>query len=583
VLVSTARRGGWPVVAVNGVVAATVLVLVAVLALVVKPPAPPGIAAFAPQAAKPITKAPQDQSAQFGAGAGQCADGQVCTGPSGRPSPTTPSLGPNGSASLPPLTGAAPAGLQCFEWPDGSVTQTFDPQSPPCISRWDDSRGNGGATSPGVSGSEIRVALPVAKATSNWPTLQPIVDFFNSRFQLYGRKITIVPVHSQQDDQTTSGGWNDPQAQRADAAGISQQRVFASFDFIDPISENWSLPVFLDTLAKHKIVSINGGETTPFDTAAGLAKRAPYAWSYHPTIDQLMKVVATMTCRQLAGKVAQHAPDPALRSKTRKFAVFIPGEERAGGPIPGLSSMLGILDACGIHDPKVVSWQSGRTASTALAASFQQLSRDGVTSVIFFPFGANGTTSSPLVVAQEVGFRPEWVIVGWNNYNTAFMLNDPSTETSGAFGVGIWNKHLQVGAEPWSQAAVAGGGNSSTAALTDGRAFYQEMLLLASGVQMAGPHLTPESFAQGLRSTTFPNPGGGTAPFYQGTADFADGDPVLVSDFNAFWLDTRTSGKEVETSPGINESKAMCEVGLGTRWTESSWPRVDRYYQGPCR
>jgi hypothetical protein len=575
-------RGGWPVVAVNGSVAGLVLVLVAVLALVVKPPAPPGIAAFAPQAAKPITKAPQNQSAQFGNGQGQCAVGQVCVGPSAKPSVTATAL-PSAAASLPPLTGAAPAGLQCFEWPDGSVTQTFDPQSPPCVSRWDDSKGNGGATSPGVSGSEIRVALPVNGSTPSWPSLKPIVDVLNTRFQFYGRHITIVPFHSTQADQNTTGPWNDPEAQRADAAQISQLHVFATTDFLDPIGESWTLPVFLDAMAKHKIISVSGGEVTPFDTAAGLAKRAPYAWSYYQTIDQLMTNVATMACHQLAGRPAQHSPDPTLRQKPRKFAVFIPSDEKMGGPMPGLSSLLRILDGCGIHSPKVVRWESGRTSGAALAASFQQLQRDGVNSVFFFPFGGNGGAGSPLITAQQLNWYPEWVVIGWNNYNTAFMLNDPRTETAGAFGVGTWNKQPQLADEMWAQSAMAGGGDSSTLVQPDGRAFYQEMLLLASGIQMAGPHLTPQSFAAGLHSTTFPNPGAGIAPFYQGTVGFPGNETVMVSDYTAFWLDTRTTGQEVSSSNGVNESKAMCEVGLGARWIEENWPRVDRYYEGPCR
>src|SRR4051812_13036236 len=92
------RRGQWPVVAMNAIVAVTVLALVAVLALVVKPPAPPGIAAFAPQATKPITKAPLGQAAESGEGEGQCAAGQVCAGPSASPSPSPsalPSVGPS--------------------------------------------------------------------------------------------------------------------------------------------------------------------------------------------------------------------------------------------------------------------------------------------------------------------------------------------------------------------------------------------------------------------------------------------------------------------------------------------------------
>src|SRR5687767_10880166 len=226
-----ARRGNWPVVAVNAVVAVTVLALVAVLALVVKPPAPPGIAAFAPQAAKPITKAPLGQSAELGTGEGQCADGQVCTGPSTSPAPSAsalPSVGP----SLPSEARGVPSALQCYTWPDGTVTQTFDPQSPPCIASWDDTKGNGGVTSPGVTATEIQVALPTA-SVSSWPTVSPIVDFFNTRFQLYGRKIRIVPFPSQQAEKQSQGTFNDPTAQRADASAISQLKVFATTDFVD--------------------------------------------------------------------------------------------------------------------------------------------------------------------------------------------------------------------------------------------------------------------------------------------------------------------------------------------------------------
>src|SRR5688572_21324032 len=181
----TSRRSQLPVVAVNAVIAVTVLALVAVLALVVKPPAPPGIAAFAPQASKPITKAPLGQSAQSGEGAGECAEGQVCTGPSSSPSASATSVLPSTGPSLPPMTRGVPSALQCYTWPSGAVTQTFDPQSPPCIATWDDRKGNGGATSPGVTATEVRVAFPMHSnaSWSTWPRLQPIVDFFNTRFQ----------------------------------------------------------------------------------------------------------------------------------------------------------------------------------------------------------------------------------------------------------------------------------------------------------------------------------------------------------------------------------------------------------------
>ena len=579
------RRGSWAVVTLNGVAAATVLVLVAVLALVVKPPAPPGISAFAPQAKKPITRAPNAQSARSGEGAGACGTGQVCAAPSptrsGGPSAPSASAGPSPTA----LRGAVPPGLQCYEWPDGSVTQTFDPQSPPCVSRWDDSKGNGGATAAGVSGQEIRVALPVATSQSTWPALQPIVDFFNSRFQLYCRKITIVPVASQQADGNLTGKANDPALQRADASQIAGQKVFATLDFLDPIGQSATLPVFLDAMQRAKIISVNGGEISPFDTAAGLARRGPFAWSYYPTIDRLLQSTANMVCHQLVGRPASHSTNAAMRAKTRKFAIVLPTDERIGGPLPGLSALLATLNACGVRNPAVVRHASGNDNVVANTAQMQQLQRDGVTSLVFLPWGGNGTQNSALLQAQQVDFYPEWVVMGVYNYNTAYMLRDPASETGAAFGVGIWNKQPQVALEPWNQAVVAAGGNTTTSGSTvTGRTFYQELLLLASGIQMAGPNLTPDSFDRALRGTDFPNPGAGTAPFFQGTVGFGGPDPVMVQDYTAFWLDTRTRGNDVTTSRADNEERAFCMVGRGLRWDADHWPSQDRFYEpGVCR
>ena len=578
------RRGAWSVTALNGIVAAVVLILVAVLALVVKPPAPPGIAAFAPQANKPITKAPTNQSAQFGNGAGQCGAGQVCTGPSAKAAASSRGAArPLPTVSPPALTGALPPGLQCYQWPDGAITQTFDPQSPPCISRWDDAKGNGGATSMGVTGTEIKVALPVATANSTWPSLQPIVDFFNTRFQLYGRKIKIVPVPSQQSDGNLSGKWNDPQLQRADAAQIAAAKPFATLDFLDPIEETGTLPVFLDAMAKAKVVSVNGGEVVPFDTEAGLAKRAPYAWSYYPTIKAVLRNVAAMTCRQLVGKPAIHATDPSYHGKTRKFVVWIPNDQKLGGPLPGLDDLVTSMKVCGAKDLKVVREPTGQDHAAQIASAMVDLKNNGVTSVIFYPHGGNGSPGAPLTTASQVNYHPEWIVIGWSNYNAAFMLNDPASETAGAFGVGAWNKQpVGYALEPWAQAVAAAGGDSSTYGNPDARTLYQELLLLASGIQMAGPHLTPDSFAQALHTTVFPNPGAGTDPYFQARVGFAGDDAVMTDDFTAFWLDSRTTGQQVENA-GTNEGLAFCAVGRGLRWDPDTWPSTDSYYQGACR
>lgn len=581
------RRGSWTVTTLNGVVAFTVLILVAVLALVVKPPAPPGIAAFAPQANKPITEAPNSQSAQFGSGAGQCGAGQVCTRPS-----VTPKASPGAVAKAvvppPALTGPLPPGLQCYQWPDGSITQTSDPQSPPCISRWDDSHGNGGATAQGVTGNLINVALPVTNSGSSWPALQPLVDYFNTRYQFYGRKIKVYPVHSQQSDQTTQGPWNDPTAQKADASAIAASKPFAAFDFLDPTSESGALPEYLNGLTKAHVISVSGGAVTPLETVAAMQKQAPYAWSYYPTTDELMRQVATVVCRQLVGKLAVHAPEADLQKKTRKFAFFLPTDTDLGGSMPGLNDALNILDGCGVHNPTVIRQTIGGAKNANEVANTRvemtNLKHAGVTSVIFLPFGGNGSPGSPLEVAQGAGYQPEWVLVANYFYNAAFMLNDPSNETAGAFGVGAWNKFTDLALEPWSQAAAAQGATSTLGTLVNARTFYQELGLLAAGIQMAGPHLTPQTFAAALHRTTFPNPGAGAQPFYQGTVGFPGTSPIMIDDYTEIWLDTNTSGQNVQSSPASNEKQAFCEVALGRRWNADSWPTTDGFYQpGVCR
>ena len=90
--------------------------------------------------------------------------------------------------------------------------------------------------------------------------------------------------------------------------------------------------------------------------------------------------------------------------------------------------------------------------------------------------------------------------------------------------------------------AYLDGGGDPAAVIQHARAFYNELLILAAGIQLAGPNLTPETFAQGLASTTFPNPGAAGAPFFQATVGFdpaalAGGrDPVLGAALA--WIDS---------------------------------------------
>jgi hypothetical protein len=235
----------------------------------------------------------------------------------------------------------------------------------------------------------------------------------------------------------------------------------------------------------------------------------------------------------------------------------------------------------------VIRFDHDQQKAAAMAATVSQLQREGVTSVLYFPFTGPQYPNMPMQSASQIGYSPEWVLIGWQKYLSDFQLYGPPNQTAHAFGVGVWNKMPDLSLEPWYQAFHAAGGSDSVARgglIGDGRAFYQELMVLASGIQTAGPGLTPETFAEGLHSTTYPNPGAAGPPFFQGTVGFAS-DTTMVDDFQEFWLDSRITGPQVVTdkSEGGNTSRASCYVALGRRFALDTWPRTDGFYRGVCR
>lgn len=582
VAIAASRGRARPlIVVINGAVALVVVALVAAVALVVRPPAPPGIAEFAPQAAKPISKAPPGLQSKFGAGAG-CAGGQHCVG-HGRSVAVHHAKASIGSAQ----TSGVPSALQCVTWPDGAVTQTFDPQSPPCVASWADAaRGNGGATAPGVSSTTIRVALPEPSSASDYKSLLPLQNFFNSHYELYGRHLQLVPYNSQQDD---AGFYvSEPTAQHADALQAAGQHVFAALDFTADNQGIQTLAAYADTLADRHVLTMSGGEAPPELTTSGMARRAPYEWTYEPTTSDLLANVGDLACRQLVGRDATYAPNYA--SKKRSFAIVLPENSYTGGQLPGVSELLSMLSGCGAGKVPVAYYNANNTnggADGAFQESLVQFKSRGVTSLLFYPYWYPQNSNAPQVEATAISYQPEWVAMGWFYLVAAGLTTGSTVQVQHTFGVAEWNKLTQLGDEPWYQAYLAGGGSTDVAGtLTDADGVYRELQMLAAGIQMAGSRLTASSFASGMATTTFPNPGAATAPAYQATVGFSHNSHTMIDDYAGFWFSAQSSGaksfQELETQSG-NTWDQFCYVDRGSRWAGSTWPSHDGFKQGACR
>jgi hypothetical protein len=109
---------------------------------------------------------------------------------------------------------------------------------------------------------------------------------------------------------------------------------------------------------------------------------------------------------------------------------------------------------------------------------------------------------------------------------------------------------------------------------------YKPLLLLASGIQMAGPRLTPQAFEQALQRTTFPYPV--VDPTKSGNVGF-HGDHSMTDDAAEFWWSETGVEPVGIQSPG--GTGTLCYVRSAARVVPNTgtWPTDgDPFFQAPC-
>ena len=503
-------RQGRLVILLNGAVGLAVIAVVASLSLSHRDVSTPGQAELAP------------------AGTRSLHDLDASQAPVVRPTPVRAA-----PERLAPPAGARglPHQLACYGWPDGSVTQTFDPQSPACVPGRDVARGNGGATAVGVTPTAVRVGVPRAQLSA----YRGYAAFFGSHFQLYGRAIQVVPL-----DETDL---SSPEGQQAVAEEASQQQVFAVL--VDPPGTAGPAAVpaqLLDVAARRRLVTVLTGSSQVSSTS--LAALSPYAWSYAAGLDRLQQAAGALACELLAGRKASHAA--SLSGHARRFGLLLPDAARAGGSDLDSGPVEEALDGC--HSTAKVE-RVDATSPFDVSAALLRFKREGVTSVL--PYLTARTVSRvAMPAAEQLGFHPEWVLTGVDDApDEADWRHAPAAQTAGLFGLASWSPPRASGARPAAAAAVGGAVDEAA---------YHALLVLASGLQLAGPALTPESFASELTDASFPDPG---TTSFAASVGFDDGDHAMVDDVALAWWRPSTA--------------RLCLVGGGTRWGFTSPPSTD--------
>jgi hypothetical protein len=422
---------------------------------------------------------------------------------------------------------------------------------------------NGGATATGLTRDEIRVAVPEYKDFKD--AFDTLTAFFNRRFEFYGRQIRLVDVGTS----VESGELPD---MRATAVRVAEElHAFASLSW-DNQGLVLDAAAYYDELARRGVISVD--HSGVIRSTASMERSRPYQWSFGPTLDELLESLQEMACKSLVGKPANHG-GPAVVARTRQFGILVNTAQDA--PPANVAPLQRALERCGSGPIKRADFKT-REDLQAAEADFQV---SGVTSIIC-PCNVG---FEPMAVASSTGYEPEWITTGIfvEGFEFLYRAFSPPEQVSHLFGLGAANK-INTKADRPSYWAMHEQHPETTQSLSQWNAIYEQMLLLASGIQTAGPHLTAESFEHGLFSTRFPNPGAAAAPYWQATIKLAPGDHTMIDDLPLVWWSDQAHGYDDsagETSPYDSRAGGFCYVDRGARWSRGKWPAREHPFFDP--
>lgn len=531
---------------VHAAVLLTALLLMAVFVRSIRGDAPPAIAEIAPQAVQQvIEEAPPKQAVLEGDAEGEGpGPGEGAGGGTG---------GGGGTGEIPENPEASADGidlasvLKCVGDPPRQIE---DPQSPPCVPFWKGD--NGGATSLGVTADEIVVAA-VSSAENFGPYL---ASFFNERFQFYGRKLKLVPVTAKfRCDRTPAGA-------KADAEYVIKEvEAFAS-------TSNGGCAYGVDSFYHSRLAQGGVTSITYFDTFTEpqLMNMHPHVWKYRPSPDIMLSHLGEWACKRLGKAKAEFARDAVLKGQERKYGIWL----TRGDHVTGVEAetLVQELASCGIDVPRrqIIEESAGQPydANSGMA----QLHAEGVTSL--FAITYTGKVGGLMQTAELRGWGPEWLISSYDASDLSYYVRTswPATQAAQAFGLSFRPKYQRPQYD-YAWRAMTEGGFTRPYEFERNDLIqdtYREFLWLASGIQMAGPNLTPQTFAEGLRRTVWPYPK--NDPTYAGMLGANDGTHSLVkSAAEIYW-------SAAATDPISGRKGAFCYVNHGARHRRGEYPKA---------
>jgi hypothetical protein len=370
--------------------------------------------------------------------------------------------------------------------------------APPCVQPFTGK--NGGATSQGVTGDEIKIVvyntdpakdplvagqLRAAGAELNLgaiqDTWQGYIDIYNQLFELYGRKISAEYF-------TGTAASSDSAAAKADAIAIADKKPFAVLG-----GPQQSTTVFSDELAHRGVLCLGTCATAVPQRITDANK--PYILTNGPSPEQGATLTAEFVGKQAGPGKAEFAGDDATKAKNRVYGIV--HYDTPDGQYKGLFETL----KSGLKKYKITPKadqsffldlsRAQETARTVIT----KMKDAGVTTIIY-----TGDPLMPASITKEAtaqDYHPEWIVGPTVLVDTAiFGRTYDQTQWAHAFGVQLTPGRTPESIDPTRNLYEWFHG-SSPPNNTYG-VINPSVLQFARGATLAGPKLTPQSFRDGL-------------------------------------------------------------------------------------
>ena len=441
----------------------------------------------------------------------------------------------NGPGAALPALAAPLAGQGIKPTPKDCVgnppRQTEDPLSPPCVAFFQGD--NGGSTYQGVTRNEVRVLfyevggqLTIYSGGQDTTPKDTYCDveissqcsgelyvaelrvwqsYFNTRYQTYNRFVHFYvyfnlganPASASQ----PTGSLLTPDQLRADAA--------QNYDRIHPfavISNEFGEDdtPYTDAMAQRHVLVFG---TNAERTASFFQAYPGSIWSYWPSVEQSAAAFSAVVCNQVVGRPATFSGNPGENGNPRVLGLLIMNDTAYPEYTAFSADVRQLTEACGAQYKDVLpndceGTLQGCTDGQEAASDMATFKRDGVTTLIV------ASPNNPTMgnAAASIAYTPEWIS---SDPSRTAEDNDAGQDQNQSEWQHAWTltprEFIPSYRETPCYQAYTETDPSTTLTPDDiqywsCQIFYIHVRQLFTGIQVAGPRLTPSSMDTGYHA-----------------------------------------------------------------------------------